>query len=32
MMASPDCKSMTIRSWATMLKLAAILDRRATAT
>lgn len=28
MMASPDYKSMTIRSWATMLRLEGILDRR----
>jgi hypothetical protein len=28
MMASPDYKSMTIRSWATTMKLAGMLDRR----
>lgn len=32
MMLSPDYKSMTIRSWATTLKLIAILDRREKAT
>ncbi len=32
MMESPDYKSMTIRSWATTMKLIGILDRRVAAT